>query len=248
MIVADVAKIDTVEDEWAAAARTEFRVGAVAQLRLQQCWIVQPRIHDPRQSVAQRRHHRIVGVEHGGHTLGALYQRAPDVRRRRLQLTVAVELVAEQVGHDDGPGRDFLDEPRQARLIDFEQPNIRVQPAGPGGAIHHGRGDAIDQVGARLVGDGSPALRLENVPQKGRRRRLSVRAGDHHRPLIERAGERGQNFGIDPAGDIAGECRPAASSQAATQTRGQLAGPERRHRARVHGPATGRQSHARNPS
>ena len=148
--------------------------------------------------------------------------------RRRLQLTVAVELVAEQVRHDDGPRRDFLDEPGQARLIDFEQPNIRVQPAGPARTIHHRRGHPKDQVGAGLVGDGPPTLRLEDVPQERRRRRLSIRAGDHDRALIERPGQGGQNPRIHPPRDIAGKRCSTASPQAATQTCRQLARPERR--------------------
>jgi len=170
------------------------------------------------------------------------------VRRGGLQLTVAVELVTEQVRHDNGPRRNFLDQPWQARLVDFEQPDICVQAATPGGAIHHGRRDPEDQVRARLVGHGPPALRLEDVAQKRGRRRLSVGSGDHGGPLIERPSEGGQNSGIDPAGDITGKRRPSASSQAATQRRRQLAGPQCGHGAGVHGPATGRQSHARNSS
>ena len=149
-----------------------------------------------------------------------------------FQLAVPVELVAKKIGNHDRTGRDLLNQSGQAGLIDLEQTDVGGQLAGPAGSVDHRRRHSEDEVCASLVGDDLLALRLEDVPQQGRRGRLAIGSRDHHRSLGERARKFGEDLRIDPAGDVARQRGPTAAPQPAAQRRRQLSRPERGRSAR----------------
>ena len=118
---------------------------------------------------------------------------------RGLELAIAIKLIAKEIGHEDRPGRDLLDQRGQARLIDLKDARARRHVTRPGGLIDEGGGDAEDQVGATLIGDRLPAFGIEDMPQQRRGRRLAVGTGNHDGALVEAPRELGQNRGVDPA-------------------------------------------------
>ena len=99
-------------------------------------------------------HQRVVGVQHEG---GAAVERAtssgPAVGEQ-LELAVAVELVAEQVGEQQQARLDLLGHARQPGLVDLEQPEL----AGLAAGVEQGGGDPQAMLDpARLCTTGRPA-------------------------------------------------------------------------------------------
>ena len=94
---------------------------------------------------------RVVGVEHelrggrGGHG------RRPAVGDR-LELAVAVQLVAEQVGQQQGARAELRDDAVQPELVDLEQAGVAVDAVAAGGAEQHA-GDPAGHVRSRPVVD-----------------------------------------------------------------------------------------------
>ena len=72
---------------------------------------------------AQVGHQRVVGVQHELRVRRRGPRAAPTVGER-LQLAVAVELVAEQVGEQTGAGGQRAATWRQPRLVDLEEPDL----------------------------------------------------------------------------------------------------------------------------
>ena len=125
VVVAEVAHEDRVVDVRGAAAAAVLGVGGVLHLRHRHA--LRPRRRstaaDPVALARSARPTRVVGVEH----------ELLDRRRRqrlgpalgdRLELAVAVELVAEQVAQQQRARADLGEDLRQPELVDLEQPGV----------------------------------------------------------------------------------------------------------------------------
>ena len=129
---------------------------------------------------------RIVGAGHEQHVLVQPLHHRPPAAGHRLELAVAVELVAEEVAKGDGVRPQALRQARQGGLVGLEQ--AQEAPVVAGG---QGRGHAGQQVGARRVaaqGD----LAAQDLGRHSARRGLAVGGRDQHRAQREPAGQLGR--------------------------------------------------------
>ena len=122
-----------------------------------------------------------------------------------LELSVAVELVAEEVREADDARAHAPCHVGKCALVDLEQPQLGV----PGG--QECRGDAGNEVRARAVVR-EPHARREDLRDERGRCRLAVR-GRHDRAAERQArGQRRHGSGIDRRQHLARNRRPAAAS------------------------------------
>src|SRR6202023_3464448 len=92
---------------------------------------------------------RIVRVQHEP-SIGAAERLMPALGDR-LELAVAVELVAEQVRQQDRAWLELLDERLEPELVDLEQSELPRDAPARASRGEQGRGDAAGHVGPRLV-------------------------------------------------------------------------------------------------
>src|SRR5260370_23449397 len=152
---------------------------------------------------------RIISVENGAALLGKPRQRHFDPPGDRLQLAVAIELVAEKVEDDRRARLDLVDRSLEARLIDFEDAPIRSQTAVRTCPLQRRSSGAQDEVGARAIRHHALACAFEEPAQTPRRRRLAGGAGDDDGTVLEVSREVAEYVRIDGPGDVAGQRRAA---------------------------------------
>ena len=114
------------------------------------------------------RDERIVGVDDQRHARVEGADRSTPALGDRLELPVAVELVAKEVPERHHAGRDAPHQLRQRRLVDLEQSKVRF------GCGEEGGGDPRCEVRARVV-PGERVTSAEDACGHGGRRRLAVR-------------------------------------------------------------------------
>ncbi len=153
---------------------------------------------------------RVVGVEHEA---GAARARGDDlgpVVGEALELAVAVELVAEEVGEHDQARVELVGDARQPRLVDLEQ------ALGPALLEQRGR-DSPRHVGAGAVVDRRAARGGEHARDHARGRRLPVRRADDRRALGQRGAEARDRVGREAQQEPPGERRAAAAAASAAE-------------------------------
>jgi hypothetical protein len=96
----------------------------------------------------------------------------------RVELAVAVELVAKQVGEEHGAGVQLRADAVQPELVDLEQAQLAGDRSMAPGGRRQGRRHAPGHVGPRPVVDETGARALEHRRRHGRGRRLAVRGRD----------------------------------------------------------------------
>src|SRR5438552_67314 len=149
--------------------------------------------------------------------LGQGAERLLDLPGDRLELSIAVELVPEEIEHQRRPGLDLVHRFGQAGLVDLEN-----SPVGPETSVgscplqRRGRG-AEDQVGARAIRHHPMAGALEQPADQARGRGLTVRAGDDDRAVGQVLGQAGEDLRIDSARDVSGQRGAAAAPRDAAQ-------------------------------
>ena len=140
---------------------------------------------------------RVVGVGDEGH-VGQLFEHLLPARRQPVDLAVAVQLVAEQVGEHDGAGwAQTAHGERGDGLVYFEQGEPGV------GSPREGGGDAGEQVGALEVVHDLPSGVLQHQSGHVGRGRLAVGAGDDGKALGEAGRVSVQVAGEEAIGDLA---------------------------------------------
>ena len=190
-----------------SAAHAPLRVGRVLELRRGVPRVVET--EDGRTGPLSRQvaDLRVVAVHDQGGIGRKLSHGPAPALGQELELAVAVELVAEQVPEQHRPRMQPPRHLGECRLVDLEQPELRVRCRQESG------GDARDQVGARPV-VGQPRRRREDAGGHRRRGRLPV-------------GGREQRRAPGQARRQAGRPRPGPASRAAFRARSCLRRPRR---------------------
>jgi hypothetical protein len=149
---------------------------------------------------------RVVRIRDEHRRLRQLARRRAPTLRQELELPVAVELVAEEIPQRE---RARLHAPRdlgQRRLVDLEQPQLRV-PRGD-----ERRGDPGDEVGARPVVR-EPPRAAQDRRDHGGRGRLAVGRRDQRRPLRQPRREPVDSPRVELPEELAWQRRAAAGSR-----------------------------------
>ena len=156
---------------------------------------------------------RVVGVEH---------ERRPGRPRRhhrrpavgdRLQLAVAVELVAEQVAEQHRPRLELLDDRAEPELVDLEEAEVARQRAPAAAArVRQRAGDAARHVRPGAVVDEPGAGALEDARHHRRGRGLAVGGADHDAAAVQAAREAADRVRLDAREHLARQRRPAAAA------------------------------------
>jgi hypothetical protein len=174
--VAEVPEIDGVEDVESAAVAAVLGVCRVGHAGQRQGVVIDAEVDGARALAAEVGDERVVGVQDGNG--GALGKDPLPTVGDRLELAVAVELVAEEVAEEDRARAQFRRHLGQPQLVHLEQP----QPAGdclprPGGREQR-RGDATRHVGPGAVVDEGASVAREDAREHRGGRRLAVGGRD----------------------------------------------------------------------
>ena len=172
----------------------------------------------------ERADQRIIDVEHDSRLRIQLRERAAPAAGDRVDLTVAVELVAHQVGEQHrrrAHRRGHVVEGRLVGLEHADQPGGQP-PAGAAG-VDQRRQHAAHQVGAGAVVQHAPSSAREDAREHRRGGGLAVGAGDEHRG-VQLGGQAADEIAVEALGDQTGQ-RSAAAAQQARRAPRQLAGP-----------------------
>ncbi len=155
---------------------------------------------------------RIVGVEHeasapacrgGGH-------RCPSIGDR-VELAVAVELIAEQVAEQDAARLELRDHPVEPELVELEQPKLAGDPTARAGGGHQRRGHAAGHVRpGPVVDDGHPLPGEHRGHHRGCRG-LAVGGRDHDRAARQPCGQLADRPRLEREQHAPGQARPAAA-------------------------------------
>jgi hypothetical protein len=98
----------------------------------------------------------------------------------RLELAVAVQLIAKQVAQDDHTGAQLGRDAGEPELVDFEQPELARQGATVSVRGEQGRGDTARHVCAgEVVNRRDPGLSEDRAGERGGGR-LAVGRGNHN--------------------------------------------------------------------
>ena len=170
---------------------------------------------------------------HGG-------ERRLDFLRDRLELAIAIELVAEQVGHDHHPRRRCLHHRRETGLVDLEDADLCSNGAVKVAVLDDRRRQAGEQVGPCAVAHDARPRGLEEGAQQARRSGLAVGPGDHQRPLLQAMAEFLKGAPVDAGANAARQRRASSPAKAPDRARCQLAGRDGRGEGRVHAPMLSR--------
>ena len=167
VVVAEMAEVDRVEHIRRAAAAAVLRIGGVRHACQRERVVLDAEVEHRRVALTAEVGDRwIVGVEHERRVAGrsGVHGRVPAIGDR-LELAVAIELVAEQVAEQDRARVQLGGERVEPQLVDLEQAELaRDAPARAGGGEQRG-GDPSGHVRPGLV-----VHRATRRPARGSRR------------------------------------------------------------------------------
>ena len=217
VVAPQVAHVDGVVAVGRAAAPAVLGVGGVLHLRQGHGVVLHPEVRGA-DVAPQVGDGRVVGVE--------------DERRRgvrddgrpaigdRVELAVAVELVAEQVGQQQRARLELVDDLPEPELVDLEEAGVAV-----GRAVHEGGRHAAGHVRPGPVVHEMRAGALEDAGDHRRGRGLAVGGRDHGAAALEPRAQACDGVGLEAHEELARQ-RGAAAAGAARQRAG---GPRGRH-------------------
>ena len=131
----------------------------------------------------------------------------------QVDLTVAVELVAEETGEDHVVGLKVLQDPRGGGLVDFQARVVRIEIPQRSGFSRKCCGDTFEHVGTEPVGDDTKALRFEHGTEEIIGGRLAVGAAGHDDPATDLCRERRYDVRVDLESSPAGQRRAGLACQ-----------------------------------
>ncbi len=198
---------------WVTAAPAVLGVEGVLELGQGVRGVLDPEIGDsvaplPGLVAAEVGDRRIVGVEHEARAPGPCRHGLGPVLRQRLDLAVAIELVAEEVAEHHHGGIELGRDLREPGLVDLEQ-------ALAAALLEQRRGDAPGHVRSRPVVDRVAPVGLEHGGDHSRRRRLAVGRADHRRTAVQPLTQPAQCLGFHAQQDAARQRRAAAAAAGA---------------------------------
>ena len=127
----------------------------------------------------------------------------------RVELAVAVELVAEQVGQQQRARLQLVDDLAEPELVDLEQAGVAVARA-----VHERGGHAAGHVRAGAVVDQPRAGALEDAGHHRRGRRLAVGGRDHGAAALQAGAQARDGVGLQAHEQLARQRRAAAAGPA----------------------------------
>ena len=195
--------------------------------------VLDPEVGRVGHAAAEVGHERVVGVEDEHAAAGAGGGDGGPAVGDRLELAVAVELVAEQVAEQQRARVELLDDGAQPELVDLEEPELARQlaAAAAGGAGQRGR-HAARHVRPGAVVDQPRAPALEDRGEHRGGRRLAVRGRHDDAAALQARREQADRVRLEAGEQLAGQRCPAAAAGAAGERadrlrRGELGGQER---------------------
>ncbi len=194
-----------------AASPAVLRVGRVGQRSPAEAVVVDAEVDGRRGVAAEVGDQRVVGVE--DQACGRFGDDGCPPVGDRLELAVAVELVAKEVPQQDRPRVELICDLGDVELVDLEEADVGGGDAASAG-LEQGRGDPAGHVRAGPVVDDVELGLLHHAGEHPRRRRLAVGRRDDHAPVVEVAGQPGDRPAVETEEDRAGDARPAAAPQA----------------------------------
>ena len=231
VVVAQVPQEHVVVAVRRAAAAAVLGVRGVLQTGQRHRRILDAEVHDVGAIAPEVGDQRVVGVE-DQRGAGRLGHDARPAVGDDVQLAVAVELVAEQVGQQQRARADLRDELVEPELVDLEQTGVaRDPPAGPRGLQQRAR-DPAGHVRARAVVHQLVAAALQDRRDHRRGRRLAVGRRDDRRPVRQPPSQRPDRVGLEGQQQLARQRRataPGATGQRAGGARGGDLGSQQAH-------------------
>ena len=190
---------------------------------------------------------RIVDVGHDPRAGGQPAQRRADACRRGLQLTGAVELVAQQVEHHHQPRTQVDHGAFQRELVDLEDGAVGARPSHGSRVRHRGGHQPEHEVGAAAVGQDLLAGGLEDRGEDARGRRLAVGPGDQHDTPGQPVTQLAEQARIDQQRRVAWQGGSSAATQQPAGDRYRLAGENGGRQSRVEAHAVPRSARRARP-
>ena len=164
-----------------AAVAAVLGVGGVLHLRERLGVVGEAEVGHPLASAAEIRHQGVVGVEHQARPPVQLCHHLGPAVGQQLELAVAVELVAEEVGEQEQPRPQLARHLGQPGLVHLEQ----AQLAGLAARVEQSRGHTPGHVGAGPVVHQRAALVLQRRGDHGGGGGLAVGGRDDHRAVVQ---------------------------------------------------------------
>ena len=170
--------------------------------------VLDPEVQRARALAAQIGDQRVIGVEH---ELARLQVGRPAVGDR-LELAVAVELVAEQVAKQDRARVQLRGERVEPQLVDLEQSKLALDRAVRTSRAQERGGDPSGHVRALGVVHEREASVLEDAGSHRGGRRLAVRGRDQRAASTKASAELADRIAVEPDQDLAGRARRATAA------------------------------------
>ena len=211
--------------QWRAAAAAVLGIGGVGEGLQRDGVVLDAEVQDPVAPGAEVCDERVVGVEDEARA-GQLVEHAGPPLGDRLELPVAVELIAEEVGEQQRARAQLRRDAIEPELVDLEQADVPVDPAAAGG---------VEQRAGHPAGHVRPLHVVHHAPVRAREdrghdrggRRLAVRRRDRRAAVRQPGGERRDRVRLQAQQHLAGQ-RGAAAAGAPRQRAGGAGGGELR--------------------
>src|SRR5262249_36185325 len=132
--------------EWTQAGVQRMRSLATAHLAP-----INPKVDDVVAAAAERRNYRIVSIQNERRGRWQRGDHLPPERGDKLDFTVAIELIAEEVGEEDEAWLNFRDRTGHRGFIHLEYADARAGSPERIGVLNHGGGDAGEKMGPGAI-------------------------------------------------------------------------------------------------
>ena len=212
-VAAQVAQVDRFVLVRMAAVSAVLRVRGVLHGRQSLGVVLEPEVGHVLTATAEVGHERVVGVQNEPRPAVELAHHLRPAVGQQLELSVAVELIAKEIGEQEQTWMQVAGHRGQPGLVDLEQ----TQLAGLAAGVEQRRGHSPGHVRARAVVHQRPPGLLEAGGDHGRGGGLAVGGRDEQRAVAELAPHAAQRSGRNPQQQAPRRRGAAAAPEAATR-------------------------------